>query len=191
MKRAIRRPCHRRADNNGERARRHPDVFFERRRSIQAVRHDPDAAGDPRRRDDRGAQRVPDVTGADRVPMRLTGPGSKLPPHAGSAERSAVDPQFFTASLWLMERGSLQVRIAVDGGRGPASLSVPVAGVRADDARHAHRSRRAAVRPDGAARRRVHLDHRRRVARGHARAGSEPRSRGRAGVAIVSGAVVA
>jgi len=65
------------------------------------------------------------VTALTVVPMRLTGPGSKLPPTPDPAERSAVDPQFFTASLWLMERGSLQVRIAVDGGRGPASLSVP------------------------------------------------------------------
>jgi hypothetical protein len=42
------------------------------------------------------------------------------------AERSPADPQFFTASLWLMEFGSLQVRIAVDGGRGPGKLAVPV-----------------------------------------------------------------
>src|SRR5262249_12430472 len=34
--------------------------------------------------------------------------------------------QFFTANLWLMERGSLQVRIAVDGARGHAQLAVPV-----------------------------------------------------------------
>ena len=60
------------------------------------------------------------------VPMRLTGAGSERPPTADRAERSPADPQFFTASLWLMERGSLQVRISVDGARGPGQLAVPV-----------------------------------------------------------------
>src|SRR2546423_9576894 len=61
--------------------------------------------------------------------MRLTGPGSQLPPAADRADRSAADPQFFTAQLWLMEHGSLQVRIAVDGARGHAMLAVPVPAV--------------------------------------------------------------
>lgn len=68
----------------------------------------------------------PEVRAISVVPMRLTGPGSELPPAPDRAERSAADPQFFTASLWLMERGSLQVRIAVDGARGPGQLAVPV-----------------------------------------------------------------
>ena len=56
------------------------------------------------------------------VPLRLTGPGSELPPTPDRAERSSVDRQFFTASLWLMEHGALQVRIAVDGS--PCSRTV-------------------------------------------------------------------
>ncbi|HEV7557095.1 MAG TPA: hypothetical protein VGO00_16625, partial [Kofleriaceae bacterium] len=68
-----------------------------------------------------------DVTAMTVVSMRLTGPGSELPPSPDAADRSTIDPQFFTANLWLMERGSLQVRISVDGARGPATLSVPVA----------------------------------------------------------------
>jgi hypothetical protein len=67
-----------------------------------------------------------DVTGITVVPMRLTGPGSDLPPAADRAERSTTDPKFFTTSLWLMEHGSMQVRIAVTGARGEATLSVPV-----------------------------------------------------------------
>jgi hypothetical protein len=67
-----------------------------------------------------------DVRAVSVVPLRLTGPGSQLPPVADHAERSSVDPQFFTAGLWLMERGSLQVRIAVEGARGPGKLAVPV-----------------------------------------------------------------
>jgi len=70
---------------------------------------------------------APDVTAMTVVSMRLTGPGSQLPPSPDAADRSTVDPQFFTAGLWLMERGSLQVRISVEGARGPATLSVPVA----------------------------------------------------------------
>jgi hypothetical protein len=71
----------------------------------------------------------PDVREVTVVPMRLTGPGSKLPPAPDRAAPSATDPQFFTASLWLMERGSLQVRIAVDGARGRGTLGVPVPAV--------------------------------------------------------------
>ena len=67
-----------------------------------------------------------DVDSLSVVPMRLTGPGSELPPADDPATRSPDDPQFFTASLWLMERGSLQVRITVTGARGPATLAVPV-----------------------------------------------------------------
>jgi len=67
-----------------------------------------------------------DATAISVVPLRLTGPGSELPPVADRAERSPIDPQFFTAGLWLMERGSLQVRISVDGARGPGKLAVPV-----------------------------------------------------------------
>jgi hypothetical protein len=63
------------------------------------------------------------------VPLRLTGPGSELPPVPDVAARSAEDPQFFMASLWLMEHGSLQVRIAVDGDQGPGKLAIPVAAV--------------------------------------------------------------
>jgi hypothetical protein len=68
----------------------------------------------------------PDVDGVTVVPMRLTGPGSELPPTPDRATRSSQDPQFFTASLWLMERGSMQVRIAVEGARGAGEMRVPV-----------------------------------------------------------------
>ena len=60
------------------------------------------------------------------VPLRLTGPGSKYPPTPDVAGHSRTDPQFFSGSLWLMEFGSLQVRILVDGDRGEGQLAVPV-----------------------------------------------------------------
>jgi hypothetical protein len=63
------------------------------------------------------------------APMQLTGPGSQYAPTPDVAERSKTDPQFFTGSLWLMEFGSLQVRMDVDGARGPGQLSVPVPAV--------------------------------------------------------------
>src|SRR4029077_4723511 len=52
------------------------------------------------------------------VPMRLAGPGSNLPPTPDLAVQSKDDPQFFNASLWLMESGALQVRVQVDGAQG-------------------------------------------------------------------------
>jgi hypothetical protein len=60
------------------------------------------------------------------VPMRLTGPGSNLPPIPDAAQRSKHDPQFFVSSLWLMEFGALQVRIQADGTKGKGEISVPV-----------------------------------------------------------------
>jgi hypothetical protein len=68
----------------------------------------------------------PDVTSIEVQPLRLTGPGSERPPTADPAERAPADPQFFTASSWLMERGSLQVRITAHGARGDGVLGVPV-----------------------------------------------------------------
>jgi hypothetical protein len=68
----------------------------------------------------------PDLRQVRIVPLRLTGPGSKYPPTPDVAERSKADSQFFSGSLWLMEFGSLQVRILVDGDRGHGEMAVPV-----------------------------------------------------------------
>src|ERR1700686_1756223 len=67
-----------------------------------------------------------DVRAIRVVPMRLPGPGSNLPPTPDLAVQSKDDPQFFTASRWLMETGALQVRILVDGAQGQGEVSVPV-----------------------------------------------------------------
>jgi len=67
-----------------------------------------------------------DVRAIRVVPMRLAGPGSNLPPTPDLAVQSKDDPQFFNASLWLMETGALQVRILVDGAQGQGEVSVPV-----------------------------------------------------------------
>src|SRR5947207_3391664 len=69
----------------------------------------------------------PDVQTIKVVVLRLTGPGSNLPSIPDVARRSKQDPQFFVSSLWLMEYGALQVRIEVNGSRGKAVLSIPVA----------------------------------------------------------------
>ncbi len=42
-------------------------------------------------------------------------------------DRSTSDPQFFTGKLWLMESGSFQVRLEVNGAQGKAQIGVPVA----------------------------------------------------------------
>jgi hypothetical protein len=67
-----------------------------------------------------------DVRAIRVVPMRLAGPGSNLPPTPDLAVQSKDDAQFFTASLWLMESGALQVRVLVDGAQGQGEVSVPV-----------------------------------------------------------------
>ena len=68
----------------------------------------------------------PDVRAIHIVPLRLVAPNGQYSPVPDLAQPSAGDPQFFTGSLWLMATGSWQVRIDVDGARGPGSLAVPV-----------------------------------------------------------------
>jgi hypothetical protein len=67
-----------------------------------------------------------DVRSISTTVARLTGPGSRYIPVPDAARRSAVDPRFFTSSLWLMEYGSLQVLLNVNGAKGAARMSVPV-----------------------------------------------------------------
>jgi hypothetical protein len=67
-----------------------------------------------------------DVRTIEVVPLRLTGQGSKFPPTPDAAQASKDDPQFFTATLWLMEFGALQVRVLAKGTKGKGELSVPV-----------------------------------------------------------------
>jgi hypothetical protein len=61
------------------------------------------------------------------VPLRVVGEGSETAPPADTMERSTSDPQFFTGKLWLMESGSFQVRVEVNGEQGKAQIGVPVA----------------------------------------------------------------
>jgi len=67
-----------------------------------------------------------DVQSIQVVPLRLTGPGSNLPPIPDLAQRSVHDPEFFVSNLWLMEFGALQVRIQADGAKGKGVFAVPV-----------------------------------------------------------------
>jgi hypothetical protein len=63
------------------------------------------------------------------APMQLTGPGSQFAPAPELAERSKDDPQFFQGNLWLMEFGSLQVRVEADGTAGKGLMAVPIPAV--------------------------------------------------------------
>jgi hypothetical protein len=68
-----------------------------------------------------------DVQTIQVVPLCLTGLGSNLPATPDVAQRSKDDPQFFVSHLWLLEFGSMQVRITAGGSKGRGELSVPVA----------------------------------------------------------------
>ena len=68
---------------------------------------------------------APDVRQVHIVPLRLVA-GRQFAPVPDLAQPSKQDPQFFTGTLWLMATGSWQVRVDVDGDRGPGTLSVPV-----------------------------------------------------------------
>lgn len=62
-------------------------------------------------------------------PLRLVGPGANLAPRPDPAQRSSDDPQLFTGNLWIMDRGSWQVQIEINGQHGRAELGVPVPAV--------------------------------------------------------------
>lgn len=66
------------------------------------------------------------ITSLSITPLLLTGDASKHPPTPDILKPSATDPTFYTGTLWLMETGSWQVRISVNGPAGPATASVPV-----------------------------------------------------------------
>jgi hypothetical protein len=70
--------------------------------------------------------RSPDVHDIRVVPIPLTGAAAKFAPVPDKLTASPRDPQFFTGSLWIMEAGSWQVRITVDGASGSGVLSVPL-----------------------------------------------------------------
>ncbi len=71
----------------------------------------------------------PAVASLSITPVPLTGEASLHPPTPDAMKVSAVDPAFFTGSLWLMSSGSWQVRLQATGAGGPATASVPVPAV--------------------------------------------------------------
>jgi hypothetical protein len=63
------------------------------------------------------------------APLTLTGVGSEHPPVPDAMKRSGVDPKFYTASVWMMQAGSMQVHFDVDGASGKYAAAVPVAAI--------------------------------------------------------------
>ncbi|HTS30396.1 MAG TPA: hypothetical protein VMH81_31200 [Bryobacteraceae bacterium] len=68
----------------------------------------------------------PDVRQVRIVPLRLGFRGAQFAPVPDTAKPSREDPQFYTGVLWLMQTGSWQVRVDVDGAQGPGHVAVPV-----------------------------------------------------------------
>ena len=68
----------------------------------------------------------PEVRAIHITPVPMVGEASRHPPTPDEAQRSAVDPAFFTGSVWLMATGSWKVELALDGAAGQAFTSVPV-----------------------------------------------------------------
>src|SRR5271170_1337087 len=69
------------------------------------------------------------VSGIQITPLPITGEASKHPPTADPMKRSAVDPAFYTGSIWMMASGSWQVRFEIAGDAGNQTASVPVPAV--------------------------------------------------------------
>jgi len=68
----------------------------------------------------------PGVIGIRVVPLYIVGPGAKYPPPPDPLTQSKEDPQFFSGKIWLMDSGSWEVRVEVNGSQGPGEIAVPV-----------------------------------------------------------------
>jgi hypothetical protein len=68
----------------------------------------------------------PGVSSIRVVPLYIVGAGAKYPPPPDSLTQSKEDPQFFSGKIWLMESGSWQVRVQVNGSQGAGEVAIPV-----------------------------------------------------------------
>jgi hypothetical protein len=69
---------------------------------------------------------TPGISKITVVPLYIVGPGAKYPPVGDLLAQSKEDPQYFFGKIWLMDSGSWQVRVQVDGAQGDGELAVPV-----------------------------------------------------------------
>jgi hypothetical protein len=69
---------------------------------------------------------TPGISKITVVPLYIVGPGAKYPPVGDLLAQSKEDPQYFSGTIWLMESGSWQVRVQVEGAQGTGELAVPV-----------------------------------------------------------------
>jgi len=69
---------------------------------------------------------TPGISKITVVPLYIVGPGAKYPPVGDVLAQSKEDPQYFSGKIWLMESGSWQVRVQVEGAQGTGELAVPV-----------------------------------------------------------------
>jgi len=69
---------------------------------------------------------TPGISKITVVPLYIVGPGAKYPPVGDLLAQSKEDPQYFFGQIWLMESGSWQVRVQVEGAQGASELAVPV-----------------------------------------------------------------
>jgi len=72
---------------------------------------------------------APGVREIHLTPTPMTGEASKHPPVADIAQRSVLNANEFTGSLWLMSFGSWEVHVRVDGEQGTGEIAVPVSAV--------------------------------------------------------------
>jgi hypothetical protein len=69
---------------------------------------------------------TPGISKITVVPLYIVGPGAKYPPVGDLLIQSKEDPQYFSGKIWLMDSGSWQVRVQVEGAQGAGELAVPV-----------------------------------------------------------------
>src|ERR1700691_3104729 len=66
---------------------------------------------------------TPGISKITVVPLYIVGPGAKYPPVGDLLAQSKEDPQYFSGKIWLMESGSWQGRVQVQGSQGAGGIA--------------------------------------------------------------------
>jgi hypothetical protein len=69
---------------------------------------------------------TPGISKITVVPTYIVGPGAKYPPLGDLLTQSKEDSQYFSGKIWLMESGSWQILVQVEGAQGAGELALPV-----------------------------------------------------------------
>ena len=105
-----------------------PDVYFQGAAgAVSSDHHHPHAADDSRHRGRGNFKRhARHFENHCRAALHRRAPARNILPSATCSSNRKKIPQYFFGKIWLMESGSWQIRVQVEGAQGAGELAVPV-----------------------------------------------------------------